>query len=242
MSPLYMLELQIDVAALHKFLHIQGYAGREDETELGYGIHAWLKAAFSEIAPKPWRLLMDGKRPTRILGYSAYHAQALQQRLHEFGEPSVAMVCPESLGIAGRQMPNWQTGRKLGFQVLACPVGRKAVNGVEKDLFLITADAVERGTRISREVVYGEWMKKKFAQYGVAIEKVDLTAFRLVKQIRQTQSLGDKRRQKHITRPQALLEGHLTVGDPQRFTELLAHGLGRHRAFGYGMVLLRPIQ
>ena len=46
MSPLYMLELQIDVAALYKFLHIQGYAGREDETELGYGIHAGSRRLF----------------------------------------------------------------------------------------------------------------------------------------------------------------------------------------------------
>ena len=55
-------------------------------------------------------------------------------------------------------------------------------------------------------------------------EKVDLTAFRLVKQIHKHNTLGTNEG-RNTYRPQALLEGHLTVGDPQRFTELLAHGL-----------------
>jgi CRISPR system Cascade subunit CasE len=37
-----------------------------------------------------------------------------------------------------------------------------------------------------------------------------------------------------------LLRGELTVADPDAFSALLARGVGRHRAFGYGMLLLRP--
>ena len=36
------------------------------------------------------------------------------------------------------------------------------------------------------------------------------------------------------------VEGTLTVGDPDAFSRLLARGIGRHRAFGFGMLLLRP--
>jgi CRISPR system Cascade subunit CasE len=43
-----------------------------------------------------------------------------------------------------------------------------------------------------------------------------------------------------IERPNAVLEGTLTVGDPDAFARLLARGIGRHRAFGFGMLLLKP--
>jgi len=242
MSTLNMLELHIDIGALHHFLYLQGYAGKEVETELGYGVHAWLQAAFGERAPKPWRLLMDKNRPPRILGYSSHDAQALKEYLLGFGDPSVVQVCPDPSKIASRQMPSWRKGRRLGYQVLTCPVGRKARNGVEKDLFLIKADEVDRETIVSRETVYGEWIERKFEEYGVIAETVELTGFRVVKQFRQTQHSRAGREQRQIMRPQALLEGELTIECPDRFSALLAHGVGRHRAFGYGMVLLRPIR
>ena len=39
-----------------------------------------------------------------------------------------------------------------------------------------------------------------------------------------------------LQRPDALLVGSLKVEDPGAFTALLARGLGRHRAFGFGML------
>ena len=40
--------------------------------------------------------------------------------------------------------------------------------------------------------------------------------------------------------PDATVHGTMTVTDPTAFARLLAHGVGRHRAYGYGMLLLRP--
>ena len=37
-----------------------------------------------------------------------------------------------------------------------------------------------------------------------------------------------------------MVHGALTVTDPDAFAALLARGVGRHRAYGYGMILLRP--
>jgi CRISPR system Cascade subunit CasE len=158
MKPLFMLELEFDVVALYRFLHTQGLSGREDDTELGYGVHAWLGAAFGDLAPKPWRLLMDKHRPPRILGYASHDASALQQRVVEFAEPSVLQVCPEpQLMIASRSMPTWEKGRKLGFQTLVCPIGRKARSRIEKDLFLIHADSQSCDDGLSREEIYCDW-------------------------------------------------------------------------------------
>ena len=241
MKPLFMLELEFDVVALYRFLHTQGLSGREDDTELGYGVHAWLGAAFGDLAPKPWRLLMDKHRPPRILGYASHDVSALQQRVVEFAEPSVLQVCPEpQLMIASRSMPTWEKGRKLGFQTLVCPIGRKARSGIEKDLFLIHADSQSGDDGLSREEIYCDWAKQRFNDYSVTVDYMRLAGFRLVKQMRQTQSAKGERVLRQIVRPQALLEGELTIEDPNRFARLLRHGVGRHRAFGYGMILLRP--
>ncbi len=35
MTTLYMIEIIPDMIALHRFLHLQGMVGREDDTELG---------------------------------------------------------------------------------------------------------------------------------------------------------------------------------------------------------------
>ena len=40
--------------------------------------------------------------------------------------------------------------------------------------------------------------------------------------------------------PDVVMQGRLRVSDPQAFAQLLARGVGRHRAFGFGMLLLRP--
>lgn len=241
MSPLYVLELEFNIVALDRFLHTQGLYRREDDTELGYGIHAWLGAAFGDLAPRPWRLLMDAHRPPRILGYASHDASALQQRIAEFAEPGVLRVCPEpQLMIASRAMPAWQVGRRLGFQLLVCPIGRKATNGIEKDLFLIHADAQVADSGLSRERVYCDWAKQKLNDHSVTVDSIRLVGFRLVKQMRQTQASSGQRALRVVTRPQALLEGDLTVRDPDEFTCLLRHGVGRHRAFGYGMILLKP--
>lgn len=237
MSALHMIELQIDQPALLRFLHLQGLDTPADQ-DLGYGVHAWLGAAFAELAPKPWRLLMGRGRPARVLGYAVHDAQALRLRLEEFADPSVLAVCPPDR-VASRPMPQWREGRHLAFEVQACPVGRKAGTGVEKDLFLIRADTTEGELR--RDAVYCDWVREQIERDGAAkVTSIRMDGFRLIRQVRRSQDTARERKRSHLVRPQALFRGELTVGEPEAFESLLARGVGRHRSFGYGMLLLRP--
>jgi CRISPR system Cascade subunit CasE len=47
---------------------------------------------------------------------------------------------------------------------------------------------------------------------------------------------------RRIEGPDAVVHGTLTITDPTAFAALLARGVGRHRSYGYGMLLLRPPQ
>jgi CRISPR system Cascade subunit CasE len=40
--------------------------------------------------------------------------------------------------------------------------------------------------------------------------------------------------------PDAVLRGRLQIEDGNGFARLVARGIGRHRAFGFGMLLLMP--
>lgn len=241
MTTLYMIEIIPDMIALHRFLHLQGMVGREDDTELGYGIHAWLTAAFGDLAPKPWRLFMDRKRPARILGYSRYDAGALQDHMVAFADPSAAAVCQDpGRAIMSKAMPLISPGRSLGFEVLCCPVARKAGSGVEKDIFLVAADSAPDNT-LNREEVYFDWAASKLNGNGVAVSDLRLKSFRLVRQLRQTQAASNGRQFRQLRRPHAVITGTLTVTDSEAFQYLLRRGVGRHRSFGYGMLLVRPL-
>jgi len=242
MNPFYMIELQLDLPALLRFLASQGLNRSDDDDDLGYGVHAWMAAAFGELAPQPWRLFVGKSRPARVLGYAAHDAAELRQRLLEFADPSVVAVCAEpDTAIASREMPAvWRTGRRLAFEVQCCPVARKARTGVEKDLFLVRAD--HRGAPgLRRDAVYCEWGREQLERHDAArVDAIRLEGFRLVRQTRKDRESGERRVCRRIVRPQALLRGELTVRDPEAFAALLRRGVGRHRAFGYGMLLLSP--
>lgn len=242
MGSLYMIEIRPDIEALLRFLHGQGLLQGHSDEDLGYGVHAWLSAAFGTKAPKPWRLFHDRRRPTRILSYSNVHGEELATHMAEFAEPAVAAVCREpQKTIASKVMPTWQSGRRLGFEIVCCPVGRKAKTGIEKDIFLIAADAAG-DNKLDRGHVYSDWAKERLEQNRAAtVGEIHLAGFRLVRQLRQTDDQKGSRRHRQLTRPWAMLRGELVVGDSVAFGDLLAKGIGRHRSFGYGMILLRPI-
>lgn len=234
---LHMVEMHLDAKALLDMLRRKDLL-RDDDEDLGYGVHAWLREAFGSIAPQPWRLWAAQGRPLRLLGYSHHPAEELRQALREFASPSLAAVVPDpEHDIQSKILPKWEKGRRLGFEVLTVPLGRKSSSRVEKDAYLM---ALDRGQPSSRDEVYRAWLLRQMGQ-GVRIYRLELAGFRLLKTYRRRHGPANGKPTFHrLTRPQALFRGELEVADPISFENLLAKGVGRHKAFGYGMLLLRP--
>ena len=119
--------------------------------------------------------------------------------------------------------------------------------GAERDAFLArvekksAADAPLQDT--GREDVYVQWLHDQFArQAGAELLTARLASFRLLPVLRQTQptGVGEARRKRPVGGPDAVLAGTLRVTDAPVFAQWLARGVGRHRAFGFGLLLLRP--
>lgn len=237
-----MIQLQLDPVALIRFLQSQGLNRREDE-DLGYGVHAWLTSAFGSLAPRPFRLFMSSKdrRPPKILGYAQQSHFTLVEKAKSFAEPFTLSVCDLDKHIASREMPaRWVEGTHLRFEVLACPVGRKSRSGVEKDVYLIRQDSLAEDAKLTREAVYTEWLARQLAS-ACDVQNTAVDGFRLVAQSRRSGSKDkDKKRLARLLRPQAHMRGMLRVRDSMAFGKIVTRGIGRHRAFGYGMLLLKP--
>ena len=85
--------------------------------------------------------------------------------------------------------------------------------------------------------MYTEWLSTQLDRSGGAsldTERTKLVSFQRIRAYR-------KRRGRHSEGPDALMRGVITISNSQAFAALLARGVGRHRAYGYGMLLLRPV-
>ena len=238
---LYLLHTQPDPqrlaawAARHRLLDSQG--------DLGYALHALLRAAFGEQAPQPFRYL-DAEQG--LLAYTRLGAVELAQHAAlADADVAAALGLGKTLhhaGLSARLFPTqWAAGHALGFEARVRPIIREGKTGRERDAFLA---AIEKspGTVLDRSDVYVQWLRELFTRQGGA-ELIDASVIRYQQLgvTRRTQkNVADNARQSRLVGgPDAVLQGQLRVADPQAFAQLLVGGVGRHRAFGFGLLLLR---
>ncbi len=230
MSALHLVRIPIHPPRLLRFAADHGIK-QEDET-LGYTLHAWLSALFGELAPKPFRYF-DRRR--EVLGYASADAGALLAQAQAFATP-VAWQALDLQAVASKPMPaDWREGQRLRLEVLACPVARR--DDEEKDVYLRALDRMGADAP-PRPEVYRQWF---VAQWGEALrlEQLELLGIRArCRLLRRARNDGNQLR--IVERPQALFATDAVVRDGQVFAERLARGIGRHRAFGFGMALLSP--
>lgn len=252
---MYMIDLPLSTAGLVRFAHSQGHNQARDD-DFGYASHAWLAASLGRLAPRPFRLL-ESKGGLRMLGYGNNDHEKLARHARTFAEPRALEVC-QWTAAASKPMPGqWTPGRSLGFELRACPVIR---GEHERDAFLAALDRARAssGDPPARTDVYLDWLVQRMeaaaTEGGDFIDRkgkthppmvellpgaVSLSGFRRVRTLRRAKH-NNSRHGRAVERPDALFTGELTIRDPDRFAALLARGVGRHRAFGFGMLLLRP--
>jgi CRISPR system Cascade subunit CasE len=243
---LHMLQLAPDMARLIRWAEPQRLLHPRQEDDLGYALHAALRAAFADQAPAPFALLRHPVHPPKLLAYSSHPAATLREHAAAFAEPEAIAI----LGLANlaeKPMPDrFASGRRLGFSLRARPVVRTDRDGDrtrarERDAFLAAIEGTAPDAGPSRGEVYQAWLAHRLAEGGAWPEQLVLDSFRLTTTLRRASPRQDGARQLHgLLGPDAGFSGVLSVIDPDRFVALLARSVGRHRAFGFGMLLLKP--
>lgn len=212
--------------------------------DFGYALHALLSAAFRDLAPKPFHYL-GGRQG--LLAYTSADLEML--RLNASVAPPDVVQALGLDHLDARPFPTaWRTGQRLGFEARVRPVVR-GKDGRERDAYLHamegrvdTGQAAGNGSIAQRTAIYCEWLATQFGFDGAAqIAEAHLDSFRLTRVLRKAGS-GDngKRTTTNTAGPDVVFTGQLQVGNPPAFNRLLERGIGRHRAFGFGMLLLRP--
>jgi CRISPR system Cascade subunit CasE len=214
----------------------------------GYLAHAVLRELWQEYAPTPFLLRGHG-RNVEAWGYSALDSEALREHAAAFGDPMLIEVLDGGVeAIASKQMPSFSSGRRVGFLIRVCPIvrlanGRGAQKGREVDAFLAKCWQVGPDVTVSREDVYRTWFEDRMnpERAGARIERVAVDSHQRERFVRRMQpTVHGDRPAKTIERPDVRLSGELLVKNPVLFGEVLRRGIGRHKAFGFGMLLLVP--
>lgn len=250
MSALYLVRLPVDLAALGRWSAERGLGwavrrGHGGRTAEGYdegaALHHFLGEAFGGAVLQPFRLLVAPRgQSARVYAYAATDSAGLRATAEAALLPEMTVVL-DLAGLESRPMPTeWPQGRRLGFDLRLRPVVRLGDalgahrKGAEIDAFLAEAlrhpaGDMERLGR-TREAVYCDWLAGRLGE-AAALQTVRLVRF---------QRLRTARRGVLSEGPDAVLQGTLVVRSPDLFTDILRRGVGRHRAYGYGMLLLRP--
>lgn len=240
---LHLLELPIALRSLHLWAGARGLGSDE-----GTALHHLLGETFGHAALQPFRLMVAPRAQAGTLyAYSSADAQTLHQQALASLTPAHATVIDlQRLRSLPRPTSAWAVGQRLGFDLLLRPVVRLASElkgtdddgatvslrkGAEVDAFLA---AVLRDRPTTRETAYLDWLAARLSPAAV----LDASASHLAS----FQRTRVHRNGRRIEGPDAVVHGTLTINDPAAFADLLARGIGRHRSYGYGMLLLRPPQ
>ena len=252
MKPLFLIRAPVHMGRLARCAGERGwlrYRGHDVEFDEGRALHHVVSEAFGPGELRPFRLLVaPGSMVGSLYGYSRSDAETLRRTCDVY-------ALPEHLGIldieqlVGKAMPaSWKEGQRIGFDLRVRPVRRLSEDlgrgpfrkGSEVDAFLVMAlrrfsddPAGTAGSGRAREAAYLDWLAERLA----VVAELDRQATRVARFQRARVSRG-----KGSTEgPDATFHGVLSVKDPERFSAVLARGVGRHRAYGYGMLLLRPV-
>ena len=237
-APLRMIRADIRVQAFQRWM------GSRRLQDADHAMHCLLTECFGALAPKPFRAIFPrdgGGGEGTLYGYATADVDALRDAAATFACPLQSQIIPAD-SLDGKPMPaEWPAGKRLGFEVRIRPIVRRTRQaysrpGKEYDAFQLEADGYPKGEMPrSREQVYTDWLASRFdVRGGARLESASMQSFQRIRAYRKRNAA------RYSEGPDALMRGELTVADGAAFANLLQQGIGRHRAYGYGMLLLRP--
>ena len=264
MNPLHLVRMPLSLPVLARWAAVRNYGwttrrdqkGREQDADFdeGRALHHLLVESFGAGVLTPFRLLVAPRSTqAHLYAYSRSDQATLRDAAQSYALPEVASVC-DWTQLEAKPLPeSWRTGRRVCFEIRIKPVSRIAsplpnasgaafAKGAELDAFLIEAlrrfpqSAEEHEPQMinagrPRQAVYADWLAQRLKGAATLEPGAHLAHFLRRRAARKGFAPEG---------PDATLQGNLIIIDPARFQEVLAKGVGRHKAYGFGMLLLRP--
>ena len=249
---LNLVRVPVDTNELARWAGDRGWVQRKEHHtafDEGRALHHLITEALGPGVFKAFRLLVASRKTVgNLYAYSLADAEAIRSATAAHALPEHLAVIQQEHIESKPMPPSWREGQQLGFDVRTRPVRRLDTEligphghfrqGAEVDAFLVHAlrhspdvGGTGAGT-VKRESVYLDWLAEQLAPAATLVrEHSRLVRFRRVRVARTGPGPEG---------PDATIHGNLIITDAGKFAALLARGAGRHRAYGYGMLLLRP--
>lgn len=253
MTGLHLVQAHVDMAAFNRWAGDRGWtspakrgAGSFDE---GLALHHLTAEMFGERALRPFRLLVPPRARTgNLYAYATRPGDELRKLAEVQAMPDQIAVLPPDRLLTKPMPEDFSAGQRIGFDLRLRPVRRLKTSlgerfgaGSEVDAFVVEALRKYAGDETgmaaagrTREAVYLDWLAERLdPAAGLDRSATRLHAFRRSRVVRNGMAQEG---------PEAVVHGTLTVTDPLQFADVLRRGVGRHCAYGYGMMLLRAPQ
>ncbi len=207
--------------------------------DLGYAFHQVLNETFGADAPRPFHFFDEFGG--QLVAYSPHGAGKLQEiALRQCQELKTWALASEALDLASmsaRPLPeSWTPEMCYRFSVRTrpvCRVARHQERGLprESDVFLrAVASKPDNNKWIDKQEVYTAWFREQIPKAAASLKSVHIS------RLGRTQVY--RKGAPQLEGPDVTFSGVLQIGDPAAFQDCLKRGVGRHRAFGFGMILL----
>ena len=251
---LHLIQAPLDMRKFSRWTGSRGLM-RRGAFDAGYAFHILLSAMFGKGVLQPFRLFASERRASATLyGYADVDVTELRHTADAVATPDCLDVLDPERMRSKRMPSHFERARRLGFDLRLRPVrrlrrdladaqvGHSLSKGAEVDAFRVevirrfpsgwaNSDEAAEKAGITRQSVYAEWLSERFGD-AVAVEQCRLIAVNRTRAVRGSSGASEG--------PDAILQGTLAVSNEETFAGILRNGVGRHRAYGYGMLLLRP--
>ncbi|APH60052.1 type I-E CRISPR-associated protein Cas6/Cse3/CasE [Granulibacter bethesdensis] len=238
---LHLIHLPIEARSFARWARDRGFGpkGTQDNDAV---LHHLLTQLFGRQMLQPFRVFTPEQANWSLYAYAIQDATALVEQARFSITPDMTEVISLER-LRSKAMPDAKPGQRIGFDVRIRPVRRSAKQHdqesekmQERDAFL--AEALHnhaddktgmKSANRTREMVYRDWLAERMP--WATLETARLAHFQRRRILRNGNG---------IEGPDATIHGTMVIGAPVQFSEALRKGIGRHSAYGYGMMMLRP--
>lgn len=235
---LHLIHLPIAPRGFAHWAKGRGFGPRGTQDD-GAALHTLLSGLFGKGVLQPFRLFGPDRGDWSLYAYADRDAPALLDIARMAATPDMLEAAMLDR-LRAKRMPEARAGQRLGFDLRLRPVRRwtQGDRVRERDAFVTEAlrdhgddpHGMAAAGR-SREAVYRDWLAQRLPGATLEMETVRLVRFQRQRVLREGRG---------IEGPDATMQGTLIVTEPDAFARGLTLGIGRHRAYGYGMLMLRP--
>lgn len=206
--------------------------------DIDHASHVLLSAVFGKGAVQPFRLYSPNRGDWAIYGNSKFSPTELRKVAEMVAAPQLLAIF-DFQSMSSREVPEDFSGlTRVGFEVRLNPTRRR---GGDKsrviDAWISEAEHAFPGqpgalaeSGVTREQVYCKWLSERLG------DAADLESFRM------TQFASRKMVRSGIvtTGPEIVVQGTVLLNDPEKFAKIVHDGIGRAKAYGFGLFMLRP--